>query len=160
MPMPGASDGSEGLSGNVSNQLSTLVPTFDPSKDDLNVCQQKVALILQAWPSGKYTELATRLILNCTGSAFKKLQLHQSELAGNDRKSIHRIVESLGGHWGQIDLEKRYEFAERALYKCVQKGDESADSYLARADIMRTELNCKKFQLSDLQAYVTLRGSM
>ena len=78
----------------------------------------------------------------------------------NDRKSIQRIIELLGGHWGQINLEKKYEFAERALFKCLQKSDESADSYLARADIMWTELNSKKFQLGDLQAYVTLRGSM
>ena len=158
--MPEASDGSEGSTGNVSNQLALLVPTFDPSKDDLQVSQQKVALLLEAWPTNKYTELAARLILNCAGSAFKKLQLHQSELMVNDRKSIQRIIELLGGHWGQIDLEKKYEFAERALYKCNQKSDESADSYLARADIMWTELNSKKFALSDLQAYVTLRGSV
>ena len=158
--MPEASDGSEGSTNTVSNQLALLVPSFDPSKDDLQVYQQKVALLLEAWPSGRYTELATRLILNCVGSAFKKLQLHQSELIANDRKSIQRIIELLGGHWGQIDLEKKYEFAERALYRCSQKSDESADSYLARADIMWTELNSKKFQISDLQAYVTLRGSM
>ena len=151
---------SESSSGNVTNQLAILVPSLDPGKDDLQVYQQKVALLLEAWPVGKYTELATRLILNCTGSAFKKLQLHQSELIANDRKSIHRIVELLGGHWGQIDLEQRYEFAERALYRCSRKSDESADSYLARADIIWTELNSKKFQLSDLQAYVTLRGSV
>ena len=78
----------------------------------------------------------------------------------HDRKSIQRIIELLGGHWGQIDLEKKYEFAERALYKCNQESDESADSYLARADIMWTELNSKKFALSDLQAYVTLRSSV
>ena len=83
------------------------------------------------------TELATRLILNCVGSAFQKLQ-HQSELM-NERKSIHRIIEILGGHWGQIDLEKKYESAERALYKCLQKSDESEDSFLARADIMWTQ---------------------
>ena len=69
-------------------------------------------------------------------------------------------MELLGGHWGQIDLEQRFEYAARALYKCAQKSDESADSYLARADIMWTELNSKKFQLSGLQAYVTLRGSV
>ena len=146
--------------GNVTNQLAILVPTFDPAKDDLQVYQQKVALLLEAWPSNKYTELATRLILNCVGSAFQKLQLHQSELMVNERKSIHRIVEILGGHWGQIDLEKKYEFAERALYKCLQKSDESADSFLARADIMWTELNSKDIKLTDLQAYVTLRGSV
>ena len=158
--MPETSDGAESSYTTVNNQLANLVPSFDPSKDDLQVYQQKVALLLEAWPSGKYTELATRLILNCAGSAFKKLQLHQAELMVNDRKSIQRIVELLGGHWGQIHLEQKYEFAERALYKCMQKSDESADSYLARADIMRTELNSKKFQLSDLQAYVTLRGSI
>ena len=158
--MPESSDGTDSSNTTVSNQLAALVPSFDPSKDDLQVYQQKIALLLEAWPSGKYTELATRLILNCVGSAFKKLQLHQAELIANDRKSIQRIIELLGGHWGQIDLEKKYEFAERALYKCMQKSDESADSYLARADIMWTELNSKKFQLSDLQAYVTLRGSM
>ena len=158
--MPESSDGTDSSNVVVSNQLANLVPSFDPSKDDLQVYQQKVALLLEAWPTGKYTELATRLILNCAGSAFKKLQLHQAELVVNERKSIQRIIELLGGHWGQIDLEKKYEFAERALYKCMQKSDESADSYLARADIMWTELNSKKFQLSDLQAYVTLRGSM
>ena len=152
-------ESSEG-SNTVPNQLAVLVPSFDPSKDDLQVYTQKVELLLEAWPSTKYTELATRLILNCSGSAFKKLQLHQSEITQNDRKSIQRIIELLGGHWGQIPLERRYEFAERALYKCAQKGDESADSYLARADIMWTELNNTKFNVSDLQAYVTLRGSM
>ena len=78
----------------------------------------------------------------------------------NSHQSSLRIIELLGRHLGQIDLEQRYEFAERALYECVQKSDESADSYLARADIMWTELKSKKFQLSDLQAYVTLRGSI
>ena len=143
----------------VPNQIASLVPTFDPSKDDLQVYSQKVMLLLDAWPSGKYTELTTRLILNCTGSAFMKLQLHQVELMENERKSVKRLIEILGGHWGQIGLEKKYEHAERALYKCVQKPDESADSFLARADIMWTELNSKDLKLSDLQAYVTLRGS-
>eukprot|EP00435_Cladocopium_sp_Y103_P018806 s1370_g4.t1 len=143
----------------VSNQIAALVPTFDPSKDDLQVYSQKVFLLLEAWPEGKYTELATRLILNCSGSAFMKLQLHQTELMVNEKKSIKRIIEILGGHWGQISLEKRYEYAERALYKCTQRPDETADSFLARADIMWTELNSRSLKLSDLQAYVTLRGS-
>ena len=156
--MSEVSEGTE-ASQPISNQLASLVPTFDPSKDDLQVYSQKVSLLLDAWPVGRYTELATRLILNCSGSAFKKLQLHQSEITVNEKKSIQRIVELLGGHWGQIDLEQKYEHAERALYRCQQKNDESADSYLARADIMWTELNNRSLKLGDLQAYVTLRGS-
>eukprot|EP00435_Cladocopium_sp_Y103_P053005 s2015_g16.t2 len=83
---------------------------------------------------------------------IQELQLHQSEVTQNDRKSIQKIIELLGGHWGQIALEQKYEFAERALYRCQQKSDESADSYLARADIMWTELINKSLKISDLQA--------
>ena len=54
--MPEASDGSESSLTNVSNQLATLVPSFDPARDDLQVYQQKVALLLEAWPTGKHTE--------------------------------------------------------------------------------------------------------
>ena len=145
--------------GFVPNQLAILVPTFDPSKDDVQVFSQKVNLLLNAWPEGKYTELATRLILGCTGSAFNKLQIHQAEITKNEKKSIQKLVELLGGQWGQINLERRYEYAERALFRCVQKPDETADSYLARADVMWSELLAKGIALKDIQAYITLRGS-
>ena len=68
----------------VSNQLTMLVPTFDPAKDDMVVYQQKVEMLLAAWPKGKITELVTRLILNCQGSAFQKLQLHQTKLLNGE----------------------------------------------------------------------------
>ena len=43
-------------SGNVLNQLAILVPSFDPSRDDLQVYSQQVMLLLEAWPSNKYLE--------------------------------------------------------------------------------------------------------
>lgn len=70
-----------------------------------------------------------------------------------------RIIEILGGTWGQIDLERKYECAEKALYHCVQKQDESNDSYLARADILWTEVLTKRIKLEELQAYISLMGS-
>ena len=69
--------GSETGGGNgVSNQLATLVPSFDPGVDDVLVYQQKVELVYAAWPKNRTTELVTRLILGCKGSAFQKLQIH------------------------------------------------------------------------------------
>ena len=82
--MSSASDGDGGRTETgVGTTLTTLVPTFDPSKDNLQIYTQKVELVLAAWPKSKITELVMRLILNCQGSAFAKLQLHQAELMTN-----------------------------------------------------------------------------
>ena len=159
--MPESSEGSGSSASNllVPNQLASLVPTFDPSKDDLTDYTKKVQLLMNMWPDGKWTELATRLILGCTGSAFQKLQLKSDEITKNDKKSIQQIIELLGGQWGQIPLEKKYESAERALFRCSQRQDETNDSYLARADVLWQELLNKEIKLDELQAYITLRGS-
>ena len=144
---------------NISNQLASLVPNFDPSKDDLQMYQQKVEMVLSVWPEAKISELVTRLILNTTGSAFAKLQLHHKELCTNEAKSIHKLIEYLGGHWGQTGLERRFADAEKALYQCSQQSDESHDSFLARADVLWSKLKSQKLQIDDLQAYITLRGA-
>ena len=160
MPTTGA-EGSEVQTGNgVSNQLATLVPTFDPGVDDPLIYQQKVELVYAAWPKGRVTELVTRLILGCKGSAFAKLQLHQSDLLDGSEKSVHRVVELLGGQWGKIPLERQYQDAERALFETIQKADESNDSFLARTDVLWSKLLARKMSLEDLQAYIMLRGSL
>eukprot|EP00435_Cladocopium_sp_Y103_P037018 s557_g9.t1 len=156
--MPELSDGTESTGG-VSNQLASLVPSFDPSKDELQMYQQKVQLVLSVWPQNKISELITRLILNTTGSAFAKLQLHHTELCVNDPKQVEKLIELLGGHWGKTGLEKRYADAEKALFQCNQQPDESHDSYLARADVLWTKLKSQKLKIEDLQAYITLRGA-
>ena len=143
----------------VPNQLATLVPSFNPATDDLQDYVKKVQLLVRMWPDGKWTELATRLILGCQGSAFQKLQLQADQITANDKKSIQRIIEILGGQWGQIALEKKYEAAEKALFRCQQKSDESNDSYLARSDVLWQELINKQMKLEELQAYIVLRGA-
>ncbi len=143
----------------VPNQLAALVPTYDPSKDDLEIYTQKIELLTTTWPPDKFGELATRLILGCQGTAFLKLQQQKDQVTLNDKKSIQRIVEILGGQWGQIPLERKYEAAERALFRCQQRSDESNDSFLARADVLWQDLLKKDMKIEELQAYVTLRGS-
>ena len=159
--MPSGSDGPQGTEasetagGTISSQLAYLVPSFDPSKDDLQLYQQKVQLVFSVWPSTKVNELITHLILNTSGTAFAKLQLHQTELCINDEKGVKRLIELLGGHWGKTGLEKRYADAERALYQCSQQNDESHDSYLARADVLWTKLITQKIRLEDLSGCAT-----
>eukprot|EP00435_Cladocopium_sp_Y103_P012015 s1763_g3.t1 len=108
---------------------------------------------------GRISELVTRLILNSTGSAFAKLQIHHAELCNNEEKSVQKLIEYLGGQWGKTGLEKRYADAEKALFQCQQQSDESHDSYLARADVLWSKLKSQKLKIDDLQAYITLRGA-
>ena len=145
--------------GQVPNQLAILVPTFDPSVDNVEIWTNKVELLLLTWPSSKIQELATRLVLGCKGTAFQKLQLHRDEVLINDPKGIKRIVELVGGKWGAIPFEKKFDIVEKALFRGAQKADESSESYLSRNDVIWTELISKKVQLSEIQAYILLRGS-
>jgi transposase InsO family protein len=158
--MSETSSGDASASGyGVSNQLASLVPTFDPAKDDMTMYQQRVELVLAAWPKNRIQELVTRLILNCQGSAFQKLQLHHQELSSGDEKAVQKLIELLGGSWGRIALQKQYEEAEQALFHCSQRSDETNDSFLARADILWSRLMSRKLSWEDLQAFVLLRGS-
>ena len=104
----------------VSNQLATLVPTFDPAKDDVTVYGQKVQLVLAAWPKTKISELVTRLILNCQGSAFQKLQLHHAELLTGDEASVAKLVEILGGTWGIQEFH--VQLVARAIKESLKEG--------------------------------------
>ena len=146
----------------VPTSLTSLIPTFDPATDSVEVWAQKVELLSKVWPADKISELTTRLILNSKGSAFQKLQIRQKDLLKNDLASVKLLVELVGGQFGQVPLEKRYEAAERALFRCSQRSDESNDSYLARTDVAWSEFLAQDppMSLSDLQAYVTLRGSL
>ena len=151
--------GGDSATAYVPKELASLVPSFDPAVDNVEIWTSKVELLLTTWPSTKLNELATRLILGCKGTAYQKLQLLRGEVLTNDEKGIQRLVEIVGGTWGQVPLEKKFELAERALFRSAQKGDESADSYLSRCDVIWTELLSKKLSLPELQAYIVLRGS-
>ena len=155
-----AQAGTPTLGGSSTTNLAYLVPSYTPGVDDLVVWSQKVELLAGAWPDEKIHELVARLILNCSGSAFAKLQQHQTGLMAGGRSSVKKIVEMLGGYWGRIPLERKYEYVEKALFRAQQKTDESNDSYLARMDVVWTELTTRVISLEELQAYVLLRGSL
>ena len=140
--------------------MATLVPSYDPSKDDLEQYTQKVELLAEIWPSTKINELIARLVLNTTGTAFQKLQLNRDKLMTGDKAGVELLVSLLGGQWGKINLERKYEIVEKALFKCVQRQDESNDSFLARCDVVWSELKAKKIDLDAVHAYIVLRGSL
>lgn len=110
-----------GGSGSIPNHLAVLAPTFDPATDDVLEWSNKVSLLIQAWPSDKYRELSTRLILNSKGSAFQKLNLHQKEILVSEVAGVKKLVELVGGSWGQVPMEKQFDLVEKAVWRGFQK---------------------------------------
>ena len=145
--------------GRWKQQVVVMVAAVQSQISWLHWYHHLMELVTAAWPKGRYTELVTRLILNCSGSAFAKLQLNHQELLANEEKSVHKLIELLGGSWGKVELENQYDDAEQALFNTVQRGDESHDSYLARADVAWSRLLSRRLNLEELQAYIVLRGS-
>lgn len=159
MPEGAEAASSTSASEGISTQLAILVPSFDPAVDNVEVWASKIELLTKAWPSGKLIELATRIVLNCKGTAYQKLQLHAAEVLVNEPKGIQRIVELVGGSWGQVPLERTYELIEKAFFRCNQKNDELSDSYLSRCDVIWADLLMRGIDMKQVQAYAILRGS-
>jgi len=67
--MSEASGGIE-FHGGMTNQLATLVPSFDPEKMTFRCT--RVQQVLSVWPQNRISGLVTGLILHTIGSAFAK----------------------------------------------------------------------------------------
>ena len=145
--------------GQITNQLASLVPSFDPATDNVEIWASKIELLQSAWPQDKMLELATRIVLNCKGTAYQKLQLHSKEVLTTNASGIKRLVQLVGGTWGQVPLEKRYDLVEKAVFRCQQRHDETSDSFLSRCDVVWSELLSRGETLKEIQSYVLLRGS-
>ncbi|CAE7321264.1 unnamed protein product [Symbiodinium sp. CCMP2592] len=136
------------------------IPRFTPGSTDVSEYSQKVKFLAAIWPREHLSLLGPRMALLCEGTAFKKIpQLPPQKLQANDSSGVELIVTTLGGSWGQTQVEKRYEYFERAIYGTVQKGDETNDSYLVCYDVIFDELISQGVKLEEFRAYILLRQS-
>ena len=95
--------------------------------------------------------------MNWPPKHFRSLNFVGEVMPGT-KEGILKIVEIVSGQFGQVDLEKKYEVVEKAVLRCQQKPDETADSFLARMNVAWTEIEANQVKLSEIQAYVVLRG--
>eukprot|EP00435_Cladocopium_sp_Y103_P026975 s1765_g6.t1 len=154
----------EGAQAAGSGTLGSLVPwnqipRFVPGETDVQVYSKKLQFLRELWPTEYLDQLAPRAAMLVDGVGFQKVsRLDPSKLKSKD--GVQYLVEALGGEWGRIASEAKFEMFERALYLTVQKGDESNNSYLARHDAAFEELMTQKVKLEDVRAYVLLRQSV
>ena len=134
------------------------IPVFQPGVTDIRVYTRKLQFLREIWPVEHVEHLAPRAALMIEGAAFQKIaRLDPSKL--RDKNGVKVLVETLGGQWGRLEVEDKFDLFERALYQTVQKGDESNDSYLTRHDVAFEDLLTKKVTLEDIRAYILVRQS-
>ena len=136
------------------------IPRFSPGTTDLTEYSQKLEFLAAMWPKELMPQLAPRAALLCEGTAFRKVtRIEPSKLKTSDDSGVKLLVATLGGSWGQTDLEKSYDYFERAIFGTIQKSDETHDSYIARHDVHFDEMIAQGTTLDQIRAYVLLRQS-
>ena len=124
--MPPAS-GSESADGNgeqssSSNNFWNLLPSFDPSEDDIREFSQKARIIHGVMPEKDKPNLAPRLAMLCKGTAWSQVrQLHPKKLTKADT-GVEYLLTALFA-WEETSEMKTHELFEPALYKVVQKAE-------------------------------------
>lgn len=110
------------------------IPKFEPGVTDLRVYSKKLSFLRDIWPSDHIHHLGPRAALQVEGAAFQQIARLKPEKL-KDKDGVRYLVEALGGNWGRLAEEDRYDLFEKALFQTIQKLDESNDSYLNRHSI-------------------------
>ena len=135
------------------------IPEFVPGQTDPEEYATKLQFVAMLWPPQHYSHLVSRAVLNLRGTAFDQAALKPELVATQDETALKNIVAMVGGSWGKTALAEKYEIVEKAIFQLQQISDESADSYLARSDVIWAKMLRKNLTLAELQSYVLLRGS-
>ena len=155
---PAEAAGSKGAQLPSSPRPWHQIPKFEPGVTDLRTYTRKLEFLRDLWPPEHIEHLAPRAALQVEGSAFQKVARLQAEKL-RTADGVKYLVESLGGQWGKLADEDRYDLFERALFSTQQKSDESNDSYLTRHDVAFDDLLGRGVQLEEIRAYILLRQS-
>ena len=135
------------------------IPKFEAGVTDLNDYTKKLEFLHSIWPAEHVQHLAPRAVLNLDPISFKKVSnIGASKL--KTEEGVQHLIRALGGQWGRLQTEDKYEKFEKALYLTSQKRDESNDSYLARHDINFEDLLLQKVTIQEIRAYILLRQSV
>jgi hypothetical protein len=135
------------------------IPKFIPGETDVKVYGRKLEFLRELWPADYVEQLAPRAALLVEGVAFQKVsRMDPAKLKSKD--GVRLLVEALGGSWGRLASEERYDMFEKALYQTVQKSDESNDSNLARHDAAFDDLLAAKVTIEEVRAYILVRQSI
>ncbi|CAE7222829.1 unnamed protein product [Symbiodinium pilosum] len=160
--MPGDSDGSASGTAASANEdrgsgFWTLLPSFDPSADDPREYRDKVTFLKQVCPTKDRGMLAPRLALLCKGTAWSQVKQIEAAKLTDPESGVEVLLQALAS-WDESAELQTYERFDKAIYRTLQKNDESTMSFMNRLGVAFHELG-DKITIKELQAFILLRQS-
>ena len=149
-PMP---EGSE-AEPSTSNGLWSLLPSFDPSTDDVREYVGKVKFLEGICPKKDKSMLAPRLAMLCKGTAWSQVRNVKAELLTDSENGVKHLLAALAT-WEESSELKTFELFEKAIYKVTQKSDETTASFVNRLAVAFEEVG--EVTLKDVRAFILLR---
>ena len=138
------------------NSLWNVLPTFDPASDDPKEYVDKVKFLSAVCPTKDKPMLAPRLAMLMRGTAWAQIRLADPTTLSDPTEGIKMILAAVST-WEEAAEHQTYEKFEKAIYRVVQKSDESTVSYVNRMTVAFQELG--DVALKDVQSFVLLRQS-
>ena len=145
------------ISEDKGSHIWTLLPTFDPAVDNVKEYIEKVKFIDSICPKKDRPMLAPRLAMLCRGTAWGQVKSLESSALTDPENGVKSLLAALSS-WEESTEMKTYEQFEKAVYRTVQKSDESSMSYVNRLQVAMDELGAKS--LKEFHAFLLLRQSV
>lgn len=144
------------ISEDKGSHIWTLLPTFDPAVDNVREYIEKVKFIDTICPKKDRPMLAPRLAMLCRGTAWGQVKNLDSAQLVDPENGVKNLLAALST-WEESTEMKTYEQFEKAVYKTVQRSDESSMSFVNRLQVAMDELGAKS--IKEFHAFLLLRQS-
>eukprot|EP00435_Cladocopium_sp_Y103_P045775 s379_g13.t1 len=144
------------ISEDKGSHIWTLLPTFDPASDNVKEYIEKVKFIDSICPKKDRPMLAPRLAMLCRGTAWGQVKNLPPGTLTDPEGGVKSLLAALSS-WEESSEMKTYDQFEKAVYKTVQKSDESSMSFVNRLQVAMDELGAKS--IKEFHAFLLLRQS-
>ena len=150
------SEGSTPATDERSSSIWSILPSFDPSVDDPREYVDKVKFLHSICPVKDKAMLAPRLAMLMKGTAWAQIKACDASKLSDPEQGIQVLLASVAT-WEESAELQTYDKFEKALFRIVQKSDETTMSFVNRLNVAFQDLG--EVSLQDMKAFVLLRQS-
>ena len=143
-------------SGDDRTNLWSILPSFDPEKDDPREYRDKVTFLHGICPKKDKPMLAPRLAMLLKGTAWSQIKSMDTGKLTDAEEGVKILLSSIAT-WEEAAEMQLFDRFEKALYRTTQKSDEVTQSYVNRMSVAFHELG--DMSVKDIRAFITLRQS-